>query len=241
MTTMTEPDLATPAGEPRVAPFGDAAVLITLGDTIDLAINRAVHRLAGAIREATVGLPGYGAPIPTYASLIVPVDPLQPGVEAAAERLLDLVRAAGVGAEAEARATAGRDSLAPSIEIPVRYGGQDGPDLAEVAAASGLSEAEVVARHAAEVYDVFFVGFAPGFAYLGIVPEAIAVPRRPTPRSRVPAGSVGIAGRQTGIYPSDLPGGWQLIGRTTEVLWDPSRDPPTRLRPGDRVRFVPER
>jgi KipI family sensor histidine kinase inhibitor len=123
--------------------------------------------------------------------------------------------------------------------VPVRYGGPDGPDLAEVAARTGHSEADVVRLHAAVEYRVFCVGFVPGFPYLGLVPEELALPRRATPRLRVPAGSVAIAGRQTGIYPADTPGGWHLIGRTDLPVWDPGREPPALLQPGARVRFVP--
>src|SRR6185503_12041885 len=123
--------------------------------------------------------------------------------------------------------------------IPVRYGGEDGPDLAEVAAACGLSEAEVVARHAGREYTAFMIGFTSAFAYLGPLPEELALPRRPTPRVRVPQGSVAIAGRQTGIYPASTPGGWHLIGRTSLRLFDPEVDPPALFQPGDRVQFVP--
>jgi KipI family sensor histidine kinase inhibitor len=233
------------AAEPRIVPFGDAAVLIVLGEGVDPAVNRRVHRLAARVRELAATEPGFGPPVPAYASLLVPVDPIEPGAVVAAARLARLVRDAD--APGPDVISAGRNAdggpeprVRPPIEIPVRYGGPDGPDLPAVAEATRLTEAEVIERHAGEIYDVWFLGFAPGFAYLGSVPEAIAVPRRPTPRVRVPAGSVGIAGRLTAVYPGDLPGGWQLLGRTRERLWDPRRDPPARLRPGDRVRFVPE-
>jgi KipI family sensor histidine kinase inhibitor len=121
----------------------------------------------------------------------------------------------------------------------VRYGGESGPDLDEVAALSGLSRGEVVERHAARTYRVFMLGFLPGFAYLGTLDPAIQVPRRTTPRSAVASGSVGLAGAQTGVYPRVSPGGWQIIGRSDVRLFDPGLDPPSRLAPGDRVRFVP--
>lgn len=126
----------------------------------------------------------------------------------------------------------------PVFEIPTRYGGPDGPDLDEVADRLGRSPAEVVALHAGRVYVVHMLGFSPGFAYLGTLPPGIEVPRRPVPRTHVPAGSVAIAARQTGVYPIASPGGWNLIGRTELVLWDPRADPPTPLSPGRRVRFV---
>jgi KipI family sensor histidine kinase inhibitor len=125
------------------------------------------------------------------------------------------------------------------VDIPVRYGGEDGPDLDEVAALSGLPRGEVVERHAARTYRVFMLGFLPGFAYLGTLDPAIHVPRRTTPRTAVASGSVGLAGAQTGVYPRVSPGGWQIIGRTDMRLFDPELDPPSRLAPGDRVRFVP--
>ena len=119
------------------------------------------------------------------------------------------------------------------------YGGADGPDLPEVAQRSGLSETALVATHSAPSYQVFMLGFMPGFPYLGPVDPGIVAPRRSTPRLRVGAGSVGIAGRQTGVYPRDCPGGWTIVGRTDTVLFDPSREPAALVRPGDRVRFVP--
>lgn len=131
-----------------------------------------------------------------------------------------------------------RDTTGRVVEIPVRYGGADGPDLADVAAHTGLSPQEVVRRHSEGRYLVYFLGFQPGFAYLGGLDPALATPRRAEPRLAVPAGAVGIGGEQTGIYPAVAPGGWQLIGHTDTVLFDPRRDPPALLSPGDTVRFV---
>jgi KipI family sensor histidine kinase inhibitor len=121
------------------------------------------------------------------------------------------------------------------VELAVRY---DGPDLPEVARLAGLTEAEVVARHVGRKYRVAFCGFAPGFAYIASGDPALRVPRRESPRTRVPAGSVGLADQFTGVYPREMPGGWQLIGRTDVVLWDLDREPPALLPPGTRVRFV---
>ena len=121
--------------------------------------------------------------------------------------------------------------------IPVVYGGEMGPDLPDVAALTGLSEAEVVERHATAELRVLFDGFAPGFAYLGDLPVELRVARLDTPRTRTPAGSVAIAGPMSGVYPATLPGGWRVIGRTPVTLFDPRRDPPAYLMPGDRVRF----
>lgn len=125
------------------------------------------------------------------------------------------------------------------VEIAVAYGGADGPDLQAVADAVRLSPEQVVRRHCAVTYRVFMLGFLPGFPYLGVVDPSIQVARHAVPRTRVEAGSVGLAGAQTGIYPRESPGGWQIIGRTREVLFDVERTPPARLNPGDRVRFVP--
>ena len=135
-------------------------------------------------------------------------------------------------------ATPGRDG-GRLIELPVRYGGSEGPDLEAVARHAHLSVSEVIERHSAPEYVVFFIGFQPGFAYLGGLDPTLVTPRRKEPRVQVPAGSVGIGGAQTGVYPMASPGGWQLIGRTAEVLFDPARAAPALFEPGDRVRFVP--
>lgn len=127
------------------------------------------------------------------------------------------------------------------IEIPVIYGGECGPDLPWVARQTGLSESQVVELHASVEYVVWLLGFQPGFPYLGGLSEALAVPRRAEPRLEVPAGSVGIGGGHTGIYPLATPGGWQLIGRTSLRLFDPKRESPALLSPGDSVRFVPQK
>ena len=127
------------------------------------------------------------------------------------------------------------------MTIPVIYGGEDGPDLANVALHSGLTEQQVVELHASVEYVVWFLGFQPGFPYLGGLPERLAMPRHAEPRLRVPAGSVGIGGAQTGVYPLATPGGWQLLGRTPLALFDPMRQEPVLLRSGDRVRFVPQK
>jgi KipI family sensor histidine kinase inhibitor len=128
----------------------------------------------------------------------------------------------------------------PIIELPVRYGGEDGPDLEAVAAWAACTPADVIERHASRTYRVYMLGFVPGFAYMGRVDQAIAAPRHRVPRERVPAGSVGIAGEQAGVYPIATPGGWQLIGRTSAVMFDAGRARPSLLHSGDLVRFVPE-
>ncbi len=212
--------------------MGDSAILITLGDEIVPRGNALAHRLSGAIRELGASDHSWGSPVPAYASVLVPYEPTSLPAAEAIEILRTVVdRARGAFVDDD-------DAPAETIEIAVRYGGEAGPDLAQVAALHGLSEKEVVALHSGTSYRVYMLGFAPGFAYLGPVPEEIATPRRAVPRTRVPAGSVGIAGRQTGVYPFSTPGGWQLIGRTQAVLWDPALTPPALLAPGGMVRFV---
>lgn len=219
--------------EPRIEALGEAALLVTLADAIDPGANAIGHALAAAVEAARGGAgpaAGLGRAVPAHASVLVPFDPGRLD-GAAAERL---VRELVPGA-IEAAAAVVSDER-PPIEIPVRY---DGADLAEVAERCGLDVAEVIELHAGTTYRVTLLGFAPGFAYLGPLPAALALPRRATPRERVPAGSVAIAGEQTAIYPSALPGGWHLLGRTGMRLWDLARpDRPSLLGPGDRVRFV---
>lgn len=207
-------------------PAGDSALLITLGTQIDLALNRRVHALAR--RLSAHALAGVIECVPAYAAVLVQYDPLR----------LDY---AEVLAWAQAQAALPLDAaqLTPRrVEIPVHYGGADGPDLLDVAEAHHLTPEEVVRIHTSADYPVYMLGFTPGFPYLGGMDAAIATPRLETPRARVAAGSVGIAGGQTGIYPLESPGGWRIIGRTPLALFDPLRDPPTLLAPGDWVRFV---
>src|SRR5262249_35050064 len=172
--------------------------------------------------------PGFREAVPTYRALLVLYDPRAASFAEACRRLRRLAEAAPAGEAAGALHV-----------VPTRYGGDDGPDLAEGARSHGLAEADVVAAHASTEYTAFMLGFTPGFAYLGLLPAELSTPRRTTPRVRVPAGSVAIAGRQTGIYPVASPGGWSLIGRTSVRLFDPLADPPSYFQPGDRVRFAP--
>lgn len=212
--------------DPCLTPLGEAALLLELGDGIDPALNARAHALAAALLRSD--LPGLGEPVPGYASLLIPYDPAQLSYSALSEWLHEKYEAVQPLPTAQARV----------VEIPVHYGGDDGPDLDFVAAHNGLTPAEVIARHTAPLYPVYFMGFAPGFPYLGGLDPRIAAPRLPSPRTRIPAGSVGIAGSQTGVYPLETPGGWRLIGRTPLPLFDPAHQPPFLLSPGDRVRFV---
>jgi KipI family sensor histidine kinase inhibitor len=222
---------------PRVDPFGDAAILVTLADRADPVLARRASETARAIAAARTGLRGVGQPVPAHASVLVPFDPLEidlQDVQAAVVRVLREVVAGRCESETEVTGLS-------TIEIPVRYGGEDGPDLEAVAAAHDLRPADVAELHAAALHTVLFLGFAPGFAYLGGLPEQLVTPRRATPRERVPAGSVAIAGEHSGVYPRSMPGGWNLIGRTDQELFDAGREPPSLLVPGTVVRFVPAR
>jgi KipI family sensor histidine kinase inhibitor len=215
----------------RIVPFGDGAFLVILGERISVALNRRTRALDDAIRVALPAADGWEDPVPAYASLLVGYDSDRLTTADAEERLTAVVEAT-----ADEPLTPALEQ--PVIEIPVRYGGPDGPDLDEVAERQSMTPEAVVALHASRTYRVFQLGFVPGFAYLGILPSALVLPRRPTPRARVPAGSVAIAGQQTAVYPSATPGGWHVLGRTDLRLWDPSAGSPSRLAPGDRVRFV---
>jgi len=213
--------------EPRILPAGDSGLVIEYGDRIDPAVNRRVRELFLALDQAAV--PGVVDLVPTYRSLLVCYDPLAVSLGALSERVLDL------------DARRGELALAPPhvIDIPTVYGGEFGPDLGFVAQHNGLTEREVVEIHASADYLVYMMGFSPGFPYLGGMSERIAAPRLKTPRTAIPAGSVGIAQQQTGIYPVESPGGWQLIGRTPVRLFDPGRRPPVLVEAGDYLRFVP--
>jgi len=213
---------------PTVVPLGEAAWTVVLGDRVDPAIHERV--LAAAGRLAAAGLAGVQEIIPAYAALTVYFDPERSDPTAIREQLLALALDAGPFPSPRA-------SGAPAsrlVTIPVRY---DGADLELVAERTGLTRDEVVARHTGREYRVYLLGFAPGWAYLGELDPALVLPRRSEPRTRVPAGSVAIGGAQTGVYPLATPGGWHLLGSTALRMFDPTRDPPVLLQPGDRVRF----
>jgi KipI family sensor histidine kinase inhibitor len=199
----------------RLRPVGERGLLVEVGEL------ETVHRLHAALRE--LDPPGVIELVPGYRTLLVVADPDR------AELLDELAARLPALELPPAEAVAGEP-----VEIPVTY---DGEDLEEVAGLTGLDADEVVRRHTAPEYTVAFLGFSPGFPYLVGLDPALEVPRRDTPRTSIPAGSVGLAGTQTGIYPTASPGGWQLIGRTDVTLFDPGRDPPALLAPGGRLRF----
>jgi KipI family sensor histidine kinase inhibitor len=213
----------------RCLPLGDTAVLVELGAAPGPVTSQAVRRLVRALESDP--LPGVVDIVPAYTTVTLHYDPLGVGGADPFAR---------VGAWVERRGDS--DGDIPSGEwrevvIPVRYGGESGPDLLRVAEAVGLTPVEVVRMHTEAVYTVEAIGFLPGFPYLSGLPRRLEVPRRVTPRPLVEAGSVAIAAAQAGIYPQASPGGWNVLGRTDVVLFDPHSIPPATLRVGDRVRF----
>ncbi|HEX7085122.1 MAG TPA: 5-oxoprolinase subunit PxpB [Vicinamibacterales bacterium] len=213
---------------PRLSRLGELGWLVAFEPRLDPAVNAHVLALAARLRDAAI--PGVRDIVPAVASLAVHVERHEDAVRAG-ETIAQLL---AESAEPPPDAAAGR-----LIELPVRYGGADGPDLADVAAECGLEPRDVVRRHVEAEYRVFMLGFLPGFPYLGVVNPAIQVSRRAEPRARVPAGAVGLAGPMTGVYPVEGPGGWRIIGRTPVRLFEPDAPRPALLQPGDRVRFVP--
>ena len=209
----------------RIAAAGDRALLVTIGTVIDPALLGQVLALDRALQNRRPA--GLLSTVPSYASMLCRYDP---DVTDAARLEADIHQFEGN--------LDGAIPSAPVVDVPTRY---DGPDLEEVARKTSLTSAGVIDAHAGREYLVYSIGFAPGFTYCGTLPDELAVPRLASPRLRVSAGSVAIAGRQTGIYAVASPGGWNLIGRTELRLFDPGETPPVRFKPGDRIRFVPYR
>ena len=212
-------------GACRIVAAGDSAIVVEFEPRIDQAVNARAIAVADAVQAA--GVPGVRDVVPTYRSVAIYFDPLRTDLNALNAAL----------EQAAATADQTMPAARPPIRIPVCYGGEFGPDLPAVASYAGCSEDAVIQAHASTIYRVFMLGFVPGFAYLGIVDDRIAMPRHAVPRVRVPARSVAIAGEQTGIYPGDTPGGWQLIGRTPVSPFDPDRREPFLLKAGDAVQF----
>jgi inhibitor of KinA len=216
------------------APLGDSAVMITLGDTIDERTHRLVRAASRRIHSDPP--PGFIDVVPAFVSIVVHYDPLtvarqQRNVSTPHRFIVEFLRRRLVDLDL--------DNLGAvrTVEIPVCYGDELGPDLDDVARLHALAPEEVIRLHTGAEYLVYMIGFMPGFAYLGGLPEQLATPRRKTPRTAVPAGTVGIGGRQTGVYPLVSPGGWNLIGRTPMKIFDIARDEATLVSTGDRVRF----
>ena len=204
---------------------GDSAMVVRTQAASPHDANALVHRLAEAVRAAAIT--GVRDVVPGMRDLVIHLDPSRSDVTLLERTLVS----AGEGEPA-------RQASGVIVDVPVRFGGDAGPDLEDVARSCELSTGEVVQRFLSSTYVVHFVGFLPGFPYLGPVDAALRLPRRTTPRPRVPAGSVAIAGEYAGIYPWESPGGWHLIGRTEATLFDPWREPPALLAPGTRVRFI---
>lgn len=215
-----------------VEPVGETMLLLRFGDQVDIEVNARVHAAAETLRR--VEMPGLVDVVPAYATLALHYDAAFWAGRDGEPPWKHLAGTLEVVFATTAPADTGSDRC---IEIPVCYGGEHGSDLDAVAAHAGLDADAVIARHSAADYRVAMLGFAPGFPYLLGLDPALHMPRRAQPRTRVPAGSVAIGGAQTGIYPSALPGGWQLIGRTPLRLFDAGRETPSLLLPGDRVRF----
>ena len=207
-------------------PLGDSSILIQLGDAIDPALNARVHALSALLQTS----PAVIETVPAYCTVLVHYDPLATTYN----QIKNII---------EGKISLLDDSThRPShrLEIPVLYGNASGPDLEPAATTLALSPSELIRLHSEREYTVYMMGFTPGFPYLGILNEKLSLPRLSTPRTRVPAGSVAIAGSQTGIYPVDSPGGWHIIGHTPLKLFDPTSETPFLFSPGDTVKFIPD-
>ena len=214
--------------KPTISPVGDCAISIDFGQVIDPKINRHIRQIIEQIKD--LQLDGIIELVPTYCALLVQYD-------AMVYSYSDICRI--LEPTLQESVTDSANELVTIVEIPTVYGGEFGPDLGFVASHNHLSEAEVVSIHSGTDYLVYMLGFIPGFTYLGGMDPRIATPRLSSPRTLIPAGSVGIAGEQTGTYPSDSPGGWQIIGRTPLTMYDMSKKQAALLRAGDYVRYVP--
>jgi inhibitor of KinA len=227
--------------EPKILPFGESAILIEFGKGIHPEIHRRVNVLTEYLD--TYSLPGMIEYVSAFSSVTIFYDPLAVKKMHAeslhGQSILSFEILAPLLREIVAKLGSEVDVTPRIVEIPVCYGGEFGPDLEYVAECNHLTVDEVIQIHASGQYLVYMIGFAPGFPYLGGMPEAIATPRRQSPRMSIPAGSVGIAGMQTGVYPISTPGGWQLIGNTPLELFRPHDSTPSLLRSGDRIRFYP--
>ena len=211
---------------PNIVPYGDTGLLLQFEATgYDQDVIELIQSLGRAFRSEKI----WTEVVPAYDSLLLGFNPL----------ILDPVSAQAKCQTTLTKFKPGKAKPGRTVEIPVYYGGDDGPDMDVIMTSSGLSEAEIIKLHSAPTYLVCMMGFVPGFTFLSEAHEKLHHPRRLTPRDSVPAGSVGIAGWQTGIYGLDTPGGWQIIGRTDVKLFDPNRDTPFYLEAGDRVKFVP--
>lgn len=214
--------------KPGIVPLGDSSVLVQLGDEIDFSVNQRIHALANLIETASIN--GIVETVPAYATLLVHYDPLVLSFTQIKNYLQEKITQVNEVTSRKQR----------RVEVPVRYGGEYGIDLKSVARHLSLSVEDVIRIHSETIYTVYMMGFTPGYPYMGKLNDALIVPRLETPRTRVSAGTVAIAGPQTGIYSIDSPGGWRLIGWTPLKLFDPKSDEPFLFAPGDEVKFIPE-
>lgn len=223
--------------KPRIIPLGDSSLLVRFGDEIDLPVNQRVHALASLLDASP--FEGMIETVPAYATLLVQYDPLAISFTQVRDFLREKI------SQVEETASRKPKQACPEygrrVEVPVRYGGEYGIDLESVARHLQLQVEEVIRIHTQRTYTVYMMGFTPGFPYMGKLDDALVMPRLATPRTRVPAGTVAIAGSQTGIYPIASPGGWQLIGWTPLKLFDPNSETPFLFAPGDEVKFYVER
>jgi KipI family sensor histidine kinase inhibitor len=214
--------------KPKIVPLGDSALLVQLGEEIDITINQRVHTLAALIHASPLN--GIIETIPAYSTLLIHYDHLiltNAEIHNWVHEKLDHIQDASFRKPRQ-------------VEVPVQYGGERGVDLQFVADYHRLEVEDVIRIHSGQTYIVYMMGFTPGFPYMGKLHDAILTPRLETPRTHVPAGTVAIAGAQTGIYPIDSPGGWRLIGCTALPLFDPASPSPFLFSPGDEVRFIVE-
>ena len=214
--------------KPTISPVGDRAISIDFGQVIDPTINRHIRQTIERIKE--LQLDGIIELVPTYCALLVEYDAMLYSYS----EICNIIEPT-----LEEGMTNTTNELVTVVEVPTVYGGEFGPDLSFVASHNHLSEDEVISIHSGTDYLVYMLGFIPGFTYLGGMDSRIATPRLSSPRTLIPAGSVGIAGEQTGTYPSDSPGGWQIIGRTPVTMYDMSKAQAALLKAGDYVRYVP--
>lgn len=224
--------IASPAAQWRIVPLGDRCLIVEFEPRVDAQINRRVRSLA----QRLLAQPPAGVVdvAPAFCTVAVYYRPerLAPGVEPFQQLRLQVEALLQAGLQAD-------EAPVRVVRVPVRYGGEYGPDLDAVADACGMTPADVILAHAASDHIVYMLGFSPGFPYLGGLDPRLSVPRRPTPRTHIPAGTVAIARDQSAIYSYETPGGWNLIGRTPLKLFDPLAEPPCLLQPGDRIRFEP--
>lgn len=215
--------------KPRIVPLGDSSLLVQFGEEIDPDVNQRVHALANLVDASSI--PGVIETVPAYGTLLVQYDPF----------VLSFTQIKNILRERISQVEGNVSRKPRQVKVPVRYGGEYGVDLESVASHLQLRVEEVIRIHTQRTYTVYMMGFTPGFPYMGKLDDALVMPRLETPRTHVPAGTVAIAGLQTGIYPIASPGGWQLIGWTPLKLFDPASETPFLFAPGDEVKFIAER